>query len=441
MRYSIAQSLRGLHLQKTSPIAQQSRRRDDAISSIGFHVLNLDRRIKKHSSLACSSVVHGSSFLPDDCMRRDGSRTRIAVGMSGGVDSSVAALLLKQAKEFDLDLVGIFMDNWDPSDEEGAEACIASREQDFSDAQSVCAALDIPIERVDFSNEYWNNVFVPFLDGYESGRTPNPDVFCNREIKFQCMQDFAFKELGAAYLATGHYARLRYSADDTAAELMCAADPGKDQTYFLSAVPGHRLRRAIFPLGGIQKARTRELAEEAQLVTSRKKESFGICFVGKRDFGDFISGYIDQTPGDVLCIETGKVIGRHKGLNRYTIGQRSGVCGLRDAMFTVSKDIERNTISVATKEHPSLYCSRIEVDSKDMYWINGPPDQGIERKTLSGKIRHREKSTPCTVSQSDDNGSWAIDFETPLRGVAPMQVAAIYDQEVCLGGGVIATAK
>ena len=271
------------------------------------------------------------------------TRQRVAIGVSGGVDSSVAALLLKRAKCFDL--VGVWMDNWDPSDEEGADACRATREKDYEDARGVCKTLGIPLERVSFQKEYWNRVFVPFLDGYGKGNTPNPDIFCNREIKFQCLQDFAFEELGASYVATGHYARLRYGPRT---ELLSAADPLKDQSYFLSAVSGDRLSRSIFPLGDIKcKDETRDMARSAGLCTAEKKESYGICMVGKRDFGDFISGYIDQKPGDVLCATTGAILGEHSGLNRYTIGQRSRICGLREAMFTVSKNVERNTITVA----------------------------------------------------------------------------------------------
>ncbi len=348
--------------------------------------------------------------------------------LSGGVDSAVSALRLC---EQGLPVEGLFMKNWEEDD--GTEYCTA--QEDLADAQAVCAVLGIPLHVANFSTEYWDNVFEHFLAEYRAGRTPNPDVLCNREIKFKTLLDFAV-ELGATEIATGHYARLRHV--DGTVQLLRGADPGKDQTYFLHAVPAQQLARARFPIGDMQKTDVRTLARKAGFPVHDKKDSTGLCFIGERRFSDFLARYVDRTPGPI-CAEDGREVGEHGGLAFYTIGQRQGlgIGGRQDsagsAWYVTGKDIERNTLRVVQGgDHPALF--RSELRCTDLNWITPPTEPVLH---CTAKIRYRQEDARCTVRLTE-SGSCDVRFEEPQRAVAPGQFAVFYAGEVCLGGGVIA---
>jgi tRNA-specific 2-thiouridylase len=343
--------------------------------------------------------------------------------MSGGVDSSVSAVLLKRQG---YNVVGIFMKNWEESDSEGN--CTAM--QDYEDALAVCTHIGIPCYSVNFSAKYWDNVFENFLSELKAGRTPNPDILCNREIKFKALLDKAL-ELGADYLATGHYCRTQEIEGEVA--LLKGLDPLKDQSYFLYTLTSSVLKKVMFPIGNLPKSEVRRIAIEEGLVNARKKDSTGICFIGKRDFKSFVSQYIAYHPGDVLTTE-GKVIAKHDGSAYYTIGQRHGlgIGGPGDAWFVVDKDVVTNTIVVAQgSEHPALFSTGLS--AIQLSWVSS---KGINPPySCSAKVRYRQADQLCTIESGTE--TLQVTFQEPQRAVTPGQSIVFYAGEVCLGGGII----
>ncbi len=354
---------------------------------------------------------------------------RVIVGLSGGVDSAVAAWALK-AQGFEV--VGVFMKNWEDDDTD--EYC-TSRE-DLVDAASVADVLGIELEAVNFAKEYRERVFAHFLREYEAGRTPNPDVLCNSEIKFRAFLDYAMR-MGADRIATGHYARAR-RAHGSGVELLAAADASKDQSYFLHRLTQEQLAPTLFPLGDMIKRDVRALAQKEGIPTYAKKDSTGICFIGERPFRDFLARYLPRTPGPVQTPD-GETVGRHDGLAYYTLGQRHGlgIGGTREGTnapwFVAGKDAQRNAlVAVQGHDHPLLY--RRDVTVIDLHWIAGAPPPASTR--LTAKTRYRMPAAPC-VLEATAAGIRAV-FEVPQWAPTPGQYLVLYDGDVCLGGGVIA---
>ena len=352
-------------------------------------------------------------------------KTSVIVGMSGGVDSSVAALLLQQQG---YDVRGLFMKNWDEDD--GTEYCTAK--EDLADAQRVADRLGIPLHTANFAAEYWDNVFEHFLREYAAGRNPNPDVLCNREIKFKQFLDYALV-LGGEYIATGHYVRGRRVSGEF--QLLKGADPNKDQSYFLQAVPNAALGRCLFPLGELHKTDVRRMAADAGLHNHRKKDSTGICFIGERRFSDFLARYLARDPGPILDPE-GARLGEHNGLAYYTLGQRQGlgIGGTRGRpelpWYVVGKRSERNELIVSQN---ALDLNSRWLAAADVNWLNGKPQLPLQ---CMAKVRYRQADQACQVSARAD-GHYLVRFERPQRAVTPGQYVAFYAEEVCLGGGVI----
>ena len=351
----------------------------------------------------------------------------IVVGLSGGVDSAVAAHLLKQAGHR---VDAIFMKNWEEDD----TASYCSAEQDLKDAEHVCHQLDIPLRTVNFSAEYWDYVFEYFLAEHRAGRTPNPDILCNTEIKFKAFLDYA-TELGAEKIATGHYARI--GQDQHHYHLLRAVDESKDQSYFLHGLNQSQLAKAMFPLGELTKTQVRALAEELALNIHNKKDSTGICFIGERKFKDFLENYIDHNQGDIINTE-GDLLGHHQGVTFFTIGQRQGlgIGGLKDgqgeAWYVVDKDLEQNQLIVGQgNDHPRLFNSSLVLEK--IHWID--TDYPVPEH-LTAQIRYRQTPQPCKIYPISDQ-YYQIDFDTPQRAVTPGQYAVLYDGAVCLGGGTI----
>jgi tRNA-specific 2-thiouridylase len=356
---------------------------------------------------------------------------RVIVGMSGGVDSSVAAWLLKQQG---FEVVGVFMKNWEDDDTD--EYC-TSRE-DLVDAAAVADVIGIELEAVNFAAEYRERVFAQFLREYEAGRTPNPDVLCNSEIKFAAFLDYALR-LSADYVATGHYARLRRSASGV--ELLKAADASKDQSYFLHRLTQRQLAPVMFPLGEMTKREVRAIAKRERIPTHAKKDSTGICFIGERPFRDFLARYLPKKPGPIETPE-GRVVGTHQGLAYYTLGQRQGlrIGGTRDAAaapwFVADKVMARNAlVAVQGHDHPLLY--RGELDAIDMHWIAGCAPALPMR--VGAKTRYRMPDAPCTIARRGE--ACVATFDEPQWAPTPGQYLVAYAGEVCLGGGVIASAS
>ncbi len=354
-------------------------------------------------------------------------KPRVVVGMSGGVDSSVAAYLLK---ERGYDVVGLFMHNWEEADE-GDSAC--SSATDWQDARTVCGYLGIPVYSVNFAAEYRERVFAYFLSEYKKGRTPNPDVLCNREIKFGPFADYA-ATLGADYIATGHYCALRHA--EGGAQLYEAADKSKDQSYFLNQVDSCRLENVLFPLADMQKSEVRALAEKNGLVTARKKDSTGICFIGERNFKKFLSAYLPACAGDIVDVN-GKVLGRHDGLMYYTLGQRrglgiGGIAG-EDAnrWFVVKKDLENNVLVVKNGEGEELMSTVL--DTEGFHIIGAPPKTDTLRCKVKTRYRQPAQDAELTLTQTGAH----VEFSRAQRAVTPGQYAVAYVGERCLGGGVI----
>ncbi len=358
-------------------------------------------------------------------------KQRVVIGMSGGVDSSVAAWLLK---EQGYEVIGIFMKNWDDTDEFG----VCTAEQDAEDVRRVCAQIDIPFYAVNFERQYYDKVFAYFLEEYRSGQTPNPDVMCNREIKFGEFLQAAL-DLGADYLATGHYAALREV--EGRYELLRAADSKKDQTYFLHALDQRQLARAMFPLGHLTKPQVRELAHQLGLATAAKKDSTGVCFIGERNFKEFLSGYLPAQRGEMRSVD-GDLKGYHDGLMYYTLGQRQGLgiggSGTGEPWFVVDKDLPSNTLIVAQGEHhPRLYSYGLFVH--DLHWIGGEPTALTAPDVTfrcTAKFRYRQPDQDVTVYRLGADG-YGIAFHQPQRSITPGQSVVLYDGDVCLGGGII----
>lgn len=352
----------------------------------------------------------------------------VIVGMSGGVDSSVSALLLLQQG---YRVEGLFMKNWDEDD--GSEYCTAKA--DLADAQMVCDKLGIKLHTANFAAEYWDNVFEHFLEEYKAGRTPNPDILCNREIKFKVFMEYATL-LGGHLIATGHYVRRADREGRT--YLLKGLDPNKDQSYFLHAVGEAEFARTLFPVGGLEKPEVRRIAEEHGLITASKKDSTGICFIGERRFKDFLSQYLPAQPGDIQTPD-GTVIGTHSGLMYHTIGQRQGlgIGGVKGAneepWFVAQKDLDRNVLVVVQgTHHPLLYTNFLT--ASQTHWINGAPSTTELRCTA--KTRYRQADQTCLV-RIQENGNLEVLFDEPQRAVTPGQSLVLYHDDVCLGGAVI----
>lgn len=354
---------------------------------------------------------------------------RVIVGMSGGVDSSVAALLLK---EQGADVHGVFMKNW----EENFETGYCSAEDDVKDAQAVCDTLGIPLHKVNFVENYKERVFSYFLDTLKMGLTPNPDVLCNKEIKFKAFLDYA-NEMGADYIATGHYARAIRKDGQT--YLLKGVDNNKDQSYFLHLLSQEQIKNALFPVGELEKPQVRELALKHKLITYDKKDSTGICFIGERDFNEFIGQYIASKPGPMMTVD-GEKIGEHQGLSFYTIGQRKGlhIGGVKNSSgepwFVVEKNIPDNTLVVAQGEHEALY--KQSLTARDIHWINTNIDLKTINGNLTAKIRYRQQDEACQVTFLED-GRIFVEFKDPQRAVTPGQSIVFYHRDVCLGGAII----
>ena len=350
----------------------------------------------------------------------------VFVGLSGGVDSAVAALLLKQRG---YDVTAVFMKNWEEDDEE--DYCAAAA--DLAVAEKVAVLLDIPLLTVNFATEYWDRVFEHFLQEYQAGRTPNPDILCNREIKFKAFLDYALAQ-GADKIATGHYADVHQCHGSI--YLGKASDQNKDQTYFLYAIGQHALAHTLFPLATLGKAEVRELARKHNLPNYNRKDSTGICFIGERRFREFLSRYLPAKPGAIKKLG-GEVIGEHQGLMYYTIGQRHGlgIGGPGEPWFVVSKDLEDNVLFVVEgKNHPALYHSSLVAD--ELHWVSGTSPTPL---SCTARIRHRQEEQKCYLSELTHN-QIRVDFEEPQRAIAPGQSVVIYDGDLCLGGGVISKA-
>jgi len=353
----------------------------------------------------------------------------VVVALSGGVDSAVAAWRLLEAGHA---VRALFMKNWEEDDRDGACAAAA----DLSDARAVCDRLGIELATVNLSAEYWDRVFTPFLEGYRSGRTPNPDVECNRAIKFDAFLDFAL-ERGAGAIATGHYARVDRDADGRLC-LLKGRDSGKDQSYFLHALDQAQLGRALFPIGGLAKEEVRRLARRLALPVADKRDSTGLCFVGKRPFRAFLSRYLPPCPGPIETPE-GEVVGRHQGLALYTLGQRQGlgIGGRRGRRsvpwYVVGKDRARNALIVAEgRDHPRLWSQAL--DARACTWVAGEASAGAFR--CRARVRYRQTEQPCAV-RIDPQGRCRVDFDAPQWAVTPGQHVVFYRGDVCLGGAVI----
>ncbi|MDQ1235321.1 tRNA-specific 2-thiouridylase [Paenibacillus sp. SORGH_AS306] len=362
-------------------------------------------------------------------MEKAKADTRVVVGMSGGVDSSVTALLLKQQG---YDVIGIFMKNWDDTDEFGH--CTA--EEDSEDVRRVCEQIGIPYYTVNFEKEYFDKVFTYFLDEYKRGRTPNPDVMCNREIKFGEFLNKAM-DLGADYVATGHYARV--VEKDGVFQLLRGIDNGKDQTYFLNALNQKQLSKTMFPIGHLPKPEVRRIAEEAGLYTAKKKDSTGVCFIGERNFREFLSGYLPAKSGKMVDIATGEVKGDHDGLMYYTLGQRQGLgiggSGNGNPWFVADKDLEQNILYVVQgDQHPSLYSTGLVASV--MNWIDGSEHAPGTTLHCVAKFRYRQPDQAVTLTWQAD-GNVHVQFDEPQKAITPGQAVVFYDGELCLGGGTI----
>ena len=359
----------------------------------------------------------------------DNSQKKVSVGMSGGVDSSVSAWLLQQQG---YQVEGLFMKNWEEDD--GEEYCTAA--DDLADAQAVCDKLGIKLHKINFAAEYWDNVFEHFLEEYKAGRTPNPDILCNKEIKFKAFLEFAADDLGADYIATGHYVR---RADvDGKSQLLRGLDGNKDQSYFLYTLSHQQIAQSLFPVGELEKPEVRRIAEELDLVTAKKKDSTGICFIGERKFRDFLGRYLPAQPGAIETVD-GQVVGEHQGLMYHTLGQRKGlgIGGLKesndDPWYVVDKDVARNRLIVAQgADHPRLMS--VGLIAQQLHWVDRQPIAAPLRCTV--KTRYRQTDIPCEIVPRGDDRI-EVRFDAPVAAVTPGQSAVFYLGDVCLGGGII----
>jgi tRNA-specific 2-thiouridylase len=353
---------------------------------------------------------------------------KIIVGLSGGVDSAVAAYLLQQQG---YDVEAMFMKNWEEDDT--AEYCSAA--EDLADAQQVCDQLGIALHSVNFASEYWDRVFSYFLSEYMAGRTPNPDIMCNREIKFRAFLDYALSR-GANRIATGHYARSRQT--ESGSRLLRGVDINKDQSYFLYALDEEQLSKALFPIGNLEKTRVRSIAEEQGFNVFNKKDSTGICFIGERKFKNFLEQFIPAQPGEIRTLE-GQIIGQHTGLMFYTLGQRQGlgIGGVHNApeapWFVVDKDLEKNILIVAQgHDHPALFHSYCRIHQ--LHWINRM-DITLPF-ACTAKVRYRQQDQDCKIIAIDNDQATVV-FDNPQRAITPGQALVFYQHEFCLGGGTI----
>lgn len=357
------------------------------------------------------------------------TKPRVVLGMSGGVDSSVAALVLK---EQGYDVVGVFMKNWDDKDREG----FCSAAEDYEDVVSVAEQIGIPYYSVNFEKEYWDRVFEYFLEEYRRGRTPNPDIMCNKEVKFKAFLDYAMK-LGADYVAMGHYART-YTDDEGVVHLLRGKDTSKDQSYFLSQLSQDQLAKSLFPLGELEKDQVRQIAREYHLKTAEKRDSTGICFIGAQDFNEFLSEYLPNIPGPMMTLD-GEVKGEHMGLMHYTIGQRQGL-GIgggkgsnNEPWFVVGKDIVNQILYVAQgSQHPNLYSDSLEASEIN---FTHDIDKGNDFECLA-QFRYRQHPVKVRVKLHGERQA-TVYFDEPARSVTPGQGIVFYDREECLGGGII----
>lgn len=365
--------------------------------------------------------------------KNDNSNVRVIVGMSGGVDSSVSALILKKQG---YDVIGVFMKNWDDTDENGI--CTATK--DYEDVASVADKLNIPYYSVNFEKEYWNDVFKYFLREYKKGRTPNPDVMCNRKIKFNVFLNYA-KKLNANYIAMGHYAKI-YKDDEGLVHMLRGSDGNKDQTYFLNQVTQDQLKNVMFPIGDLQKNDVRKIARQNGLITANKKDSTGICFIGEKNFRDFLKHYIPAKPGRMMTID-GKIVGKHQGLMYYTIGQRSGL-GIggnsesSEPWFVIGKNVKDNILYVGQGFNNALLYSD-SLDASGISWISGECPNLLKNQNvikITAKFRYRQPDVPVKVFLNGKDKAKVI-FDYPVRAVTPGQYVVFYNGDECLGGGVI----
>ncbi|NHB91400.1 tRNA 2-thiouridine(34) synthase MnmA [Photorhabdus cinerea] len=359
----------------------------------------------------------------------DNSQKKVIVGMSGGVDSSVSAHLLQQQG---YQVSGLFMKNWEEDDNE--EYCSAAT--DLADAQSVCDKLGIELHTVNFAAEYWDNVFEHFLSEYKAGRTPNPDILCNKEIKFKAFLEFAAEDLGADYIATGHYVRRKDINGKS--QLLRGLDNNKDQSYFLYTLSHQQIAQSLFPIGELEKPEVRRIAEKIGLVTAKKKDSTGICFIGERKFRDFLGRYLPAKPGPIVTVD-GEILGKHQGLMYHTLGQRKGlgIGGTKDGneepWYVIDKDIQNNMLIVAQgHEHPRLMSTGLI--AQQLHWVDRQPL--TEEIHCMAKTRYRQQDIPCTVTPINED-KIEVRFANPVTAVTPGQSAVFYQGEICLGGSVI----
>ena len=354
-------------------------------------------------------------------------KEKVVIGMSGGVDSSVAAIKLLESG---YDVIGLFMRNWDSTinndflGNPNLNNNICPQEEDYNDAKAVCDKIGIPLHRVDFVKEYWDYVFTYFLDELKSGRTPNPDIMCNKYIKFDYFIREA-KRLGAKYIATGHYARMEDGY------LKRAVDSNKDQTYFLSQLTKEQLENVLFPIGDIEKPMVRRIAEEYGLVTAKKKDSTGICFIGERNFKKFLENYLPNKPGDVIDIETNKKVGEHIGLMYYTIGQRKGlnIGGNKEKMFVVGKNLDKNILYISFGDDNKYLISNSCIVEQVNFNCNLRPTE------CTAKFRYRQEDNPVKIEYLE-NGELLVRYDN-VKSVTPGQACVLYSGDICLGGGII----
>ena len=376
------------------------------------------------------------------------SKQRVVVGLSGGVDSAVTAHLLKQQG---YEVIGIFMKNWEDDDRPAGvgqdDPGYCTSNIDFVDAAAVADVLDIEIEHVNFAAEYKDRVFAEFLTEYQAGRTPNPDILCNAEIKFKAFLDHAMR-LGAEKIATGHYARVRQNPGTGLYELLKGLDPSKDQSYFLHRLNQLQLSKALFPIGDLHKTQVRQIAQDIGLPNAKKKDSTGICFIGERPFRDFLNRYIAKEPGPIRDAQ-GRLLGEHVGLSFYTLGQRQGLGiggikakgaqkggGEHAPWFVARKDMQTNTLWVVQgHEHPWLQSSLLTAQNPS--WVAGSVPA---EHRLAAKTRYRQSDAPCRLQEANLQ-HFGLQFAEPQWAVTPGQSAVLYDGEICLGGGVIASAR
>lgn len=360
----------------------------------------------------------------------DNSEIRVVVGMSGGVDSSVSALLLKQQG---FDVVGVFMKNWDDTDDSGV--CTAT--EDYEDVKKVADEIGIPYYSINFEKDYWERVFEYFLNEYKKGRTPNPDVMCNKEIKFKSFLDFAM-DLDADYIAMGHYVATKVD-ENGIVHMMRPKDGNKDQTYFLSQLSQDQLKKVIFPLANLTKPQVREIAIDAGLATAKKKDSTGICFIGERNFKKFLSEFLPAQSGKMVTPD-GKVVGEHAGLMYYTIGQRSGL-GLgstkesTDPWFVVGKDLKKNEL-IVEQGYDSKLLYATSLDASGVSFFTGQPEHDIDLK-CTAKFRYRQPDVGVTMHYHAKDNTVHVEFDEPARAVTPGQAIVFYNGEECLGGATI----